>query len=334
MSDDQASAAAGEEFHVIARTGLEPRTIRRLTRLSPLRSSLAIAQTAAIIAVAVAASQVWPHPLVYAAAVVAMAGQQHALAILAHEAVHYRLFGARWLNEAVGRLCGYLISVSMMSYRVVHRLHHNHLYEPADPDLPLQAGYPRGRAYLAKRLVKDALGLTTFKNYAYFFGRPGVNTKDERQASQRALDDTSPRLKEAARRDRIATVAFQAVLLGAAIWTGWWPEYLILWVLPLLTLLQAILRFRALCEHGAVPDTREQRLATRTTLAPWWIRWMLLPHHVNYHLEHHLYPAVPHYRLRECHDEMGKAGMLEGTEVVSLAAATRKFFADPVTVAG
>ena len=101
MSDDQASAAAGEEFHVIARTGPEPRTIRRLTRLSPLRSSLAIAQTAAIIAVAVAASQVWPHPLVYAAAVVAMAGQQHALAILAHEAVHYRLFGARWLNEAI-----------------------------------------------------------------------------------------------------------------------------------------------------------------------------------------------------------------------------------------
>lgn len=325
-----ATGARGEEFRTIARAGLEPATIKRLTRLSPLRSTLAVGRTVALIALAVAAAQIWPHPLVWLTAIVVMAGQQHALAILAHEAVHYRLYGVRWLNEMVGRLCGFFIGVSMLSYRVVHRLHHNHLYEPADPDLPLQAGYPRGRAYLAKRLLKDAAGLTTFKNYAYFFGRPGINTADEQQKSQRALDDTSPRLKDAARRDRVGTIAFQIGLLAVAVGTGWWLEYLILWVLPLVTLLQAILRFRALCEHGAVPDTREQRLATRTTLAPWWIRWILLPHHVNYHLEHHLYPAVPHYRLAECHGELRAAGMHDGAEIVSLATATRKFFADPV----
>ena len=78
---------------------------------------------------------------------------------------------------------------------------------------------------------------------------------------------------------------------------------------------------------------RQQRLATRTTLAPWWIRWLLLPHHVNYHLEHHLYPAVPHYRLAQCHREARAAGMHEGAEVATLAEATRKFFADPAPAA-
>lgn len=324
-----ATGIRGEEFRTIAKVGLAPARIKELTRLSAARSTLAVGQTFAIIAATAAATQVWPHPLSYAMAIIVMAGQQHALAILAHEAVHYRLYGARWLNDAVGGLCGYLISVSMLSYRVVHRLHHNHLYEPADPDLPLQAGYPRGRAYLAKRLIRDALGLTTFKNYAYFFGRPGINTADGLQTSRKALDDTSPRLRDAARRDRTGVIAFQIVLLASAVAGGWWREYLLLWLLPLVTVLQAILRFRALCEHGAVPDTSQQRLATRTTLAPWWIRWLLLPHHVNYHLEHHLYPAVPHYRLRECHREMRAAGMLEGTEVATLAEATRKFFADP-----
>jgi len=32
------------------------------------------------------------------------------------------------------------LGVSLITYRVIHRLHHNHLYEAMDPDLPLMAG--------------------------------------------------------------------------------------------------------------------------------------------------------------------------------------------------
>ena len=325
-----ATGSRGEEFHTIAKVGLAPARIKDLTRLSAARSTLAVGQTFAIIAATAAATQLWPHPLSYALAVIVMAGQQHALAILAHEAVHYRLYGARWLNEAAGRLCGYLISVSMLSYRVVHRLHHNHLYEPADPDLPLQAGYPRGRAYLAKKLVRDALGLTTVKNYAYFFGRPGINIADERQISRQALDDTSPRLKDAARRDRTGAIVFQIVLLGAAVAGGWWREYLILWLLPLVTVLQAILRFRALCEHGAPRGTADPMVAARTNLAPPWLSWWLFPHHVNFHIEHHLYPAIPHYRLKSCHEALKAAGLLEDAEVCGIGETARKLFSAPL----
>jgi hypothetical protein len=37
----------------------------------------------------------------------------------------------------------------MLTYRIIHRIHHNHLYEPIDPDLALMAGYPRGVAQRA-----------------------------------------------------------------------------------------------------------------------------------------------------------------------------------------
>jgi hypothetical protein len=83
----------------------------------------------------------------------------------------------------------------MSTYRVIHRLHHNHLYGPQDPDIALHGGYPRGKAYLLKKLGKDLGGLTAWKTYAYFFGAPALNTRTN--VVQRPLDDTSPKLREA-----------------------------------------------------------------------------------------------------------------------------------------
>jgi fatty acid desaturase len=42
---------------------------------------------------------------------------------------------------------------------------------------------------------------------------------------------------------------------------------------------------------------------------------LLFPHHVNYHLEHHLYPAVPHYHLPRLHRLLFDKGALAGAEV-------------------
>ena len=44
----------------------------------------------------------------------------------------------------------------------------------------------------------------------------------------------------------------------------------------------------------------------------------LFPHHVNYHLEHHLYPAVPHYHLPRLHRLLRDKGALDGAEVRDL----------------
>ena len=190
----------GEEFHDDVRKRLPPDVLARYTRIDPLRSTCAVAQTFLLIALAVGLTlryqAIWTLPL----AVVFIATQQHALFVLAHDAAHYRLYGARWVNDLVGRLCGTVGGVSMCTYRVIHRLHHNDLYGPQDPDIALHGGYPRGRAYLLKKLGKDLLGLTAWKTYAYFFGTPAINA--DGAAGLRPLNDTSPRLRAAARQDR------------------------------------------------------------------------------------------------------------------------------------
>lgn len=322
----------GEEFRVgsqreIPADALPIEEVRRFSRISPLRTTASVLWSFGLIALTAAVPILWWNPVTVGLAVVVMAGLQHGLFVLAHTAAHYRLYESRGLNDLVGRTCGVLIGVSMCSYRVLHRLHHNHLYEKIDPDMPLIAGYPRGRAYLLKKLGRDLAGLTAHKTYAYFFGLPMQNT--ETDAQNRPLDDTSPRMRQAAFRDRWVVVSFHASAPVAAIATGWGWEYIVLWALPLVTVMQALLRMRAVLEHGAVDDTSSPLTAARTNLAPAWIRWWLFPHQVNYHIEHHLYPAVPHYRMPAIHKALHEAGALDGAEVLPLGQALRKIFAEP-----
>src|SRR5678809_182946 len=104
------------------------------------------------------------------------------------------------------------------TYRVIHRLHHNNLYTDEDPDTAIHGGYPRGRAYLWKKLGEDLLGLNAWKTFAYFFGAPAINDATDR--ALRPLDDTSAQLRAAARPDRRAVIAFQGALPLASLAAG------------------------------------------------------------------------------------------------------------------
>ena len=316
----------GEEFRDDVRRKLPREVLAPLTRIDPLRSTLAVAQTFALIAaVGVLAVAFWSWWTALAA-IVLMAPLAHALFILAHDAAHYRLYETRWLNDLVGRCCGTLAGLSMCTYRVIHRLHHNHLYGPEDPDIALHGGYPRGRAYLARKLAKDLMGLTAWKTYAYFFGAPAANA--DTNTAARPLDDTSPRLRQAASRDRWGVLAFHVSMPAVAFATGWGWYYVLLWMVPLATVLQVIFRLRAICEHGALSDYSSPLTAARTNLPNWWQRYLLFPHHVNYHIEHHLYPAVPHYNLPRLHRELNAHGVLEGAEIRCLSETLPRIFAD------
>lgn len=300
--------------------------IKRLSRIDPVKSTLAVGETLGVIAVCIAAALAWWHPLVIIPAVVIIGSRQQALFVLAHDAAHYRMYKNRALNDLVGRLCGVLGGISMCTYRVIHRLHHNHLYEAQDPDVPLHGGYPRGRSYLIKKLLKDLCGFTAHKTFGYFFGAPALNTSTDN--APRPLDDTSPRLRAAARQDRWVVAGFHVAAPIGAFAAGYGIEYLVLWALPLVTVLQPLLRLRAVCEHGAVTDFSSPLTAARTNLAPAWLRWFLFPHHVNYHVEHHGYPAVPHYNLPACHEELRVRGALDHAEVRRLDDTLRAIFAD------
>ena len=318
----------GEEFKDDFRRALPKEVVQALTRRSAWRATAAVLHDFAVLAVAIAAAlYFWPNPLVILISVVVIGTRQHALFVIAHDSAHYLLYERRWLNDLVGRLCATVQGLSMCTYRVIHRLHHNNLYGELDPDTALHGGYPRGRAYLVRKLLKDLSGQTAWKTYAYFLGgAPALNTATN--VAVRPLDDTSNKLRAEAKRDRNVVVAVHVVALAAFAWSGYLVEYLVLWVLPLVTVVQALLRLRAIAEHGATTDFSSPLTAARTNTAPAWLAWLLFPHHVNYHIEHHLYASVPHYNLPALHREMAARGVLDGAELVPFRVTLRKIFAD------
>ncbi len=325
-------ARAGEEFREVGDRldRLPSEIIRRLCTINSAKSALAVLQTFGVIAAALWVATTWWSIGAVVIAFVVIVTRQQALFVLAHDAAHYRLFKHRGWNDVVGRLCASVVGISMCTYRVVHRLHHNHLYEARDPDIPLHAGYPRGRGYLIKKLLGDLTGKTAWKTYRYFFGAPVVN--DEVGDENRPLTYTSAKLRRAARQDRWVVAGVQTALLGGAVFTGYGLEYAVLWLLPALTVLQSMLRFRAICEHGAVTDFGSPKSAARTNLGHPVLLWALFPHHVNYHIEHHMYPAIPHYNLAACHRELKARGLLAGAEVRGLGNTAAMVFGPPAAL--
>jgi fatty acid desaturase len=319
----------GEEFKDDFRKALPKEVVQQLARRSAWRATAAVLHDFAVIAAAIAFGLFfWPHPAALLISIIVIGTRQHALFVIAHDAAHYLLYERRWLNDAVGRFCATVQGLSMCTYRVIHRLHHNNLYGDLDPDTALHGGYPRGRAYLVKKLLKDLSGLTAWKTYAYFLGgAPALNTATS--VALRPLDDTSEKLRTEARRDRNAVIAFHIVALMVSAWSGFLLEYLVLWILPLATVVQAILRLRAIAEHGATTDFSSPLTAARTNTGPAWLEWLIFPHHVNYHIEHHLYASVPHYNLKRLNREMAQRGLLEGAELLPFGLTLKKVFADP-----
>jgi fatty acid desaturase len=267
--------------------------LRSLRRLSRLRGLGSIAWTWAWIAACFVAYALVPHPLVIAAGVVVVSGRQLALAVLMHEGAHRLLLPDRAANDRVSDwLCAYPLLLDTRSYRAIHLQHHKHTWTDDDPDLGLATPFPITPASFRRKVIRDLAGITGIKRTAFLLA-----TWRFRKAPFWGF-----------------VIANAAILLAS--WAaGIWEAYLLLWWLPSLTGFSLVLRLRSIAEHAAVADPTDPLKQTRTTLAGPLVRFLMAPHHVGYHLEHHLYMYVPHYRLARVHALLGEAGVLDHAEV-------------------
>jgi fatty acid desaturase len=97
----------------------------------------------------------------------------------------------------------------------------------------------------------------------------------------------------------VSRLLFALVVCGVITWFHLWLVVLLYWILPLSTVLMAILYVRDVAEHFAMPSAGFQH--SRTTRTSWLERLLVGQNGINYHAEHHLFPAVPFFRLKELH---------------------------------
>jgi fatty acid desaturase len=260
-----------------------------LRRIDGDRNALSVAWVWALVA-AVIGGAVWlGDPVVYAAAFVVMGALYARLAILTHEAAHRLLFTNKRVNDRVGRwLLGYPAFIPIDLYRRGHISHHRDELGPEDPDLAFYGGYPSGVRAFSRRLVRDALGVSGWKNLRPLVASLGKNRF---------------------RRLGASILGVQAVL-WAAMWaaTGRWWVYPLLWFLPWMTEWRVMNRLRSIAEHGGMARGSDRRVTTHHVRQSWLARLWLVPYHTGYHLAHHVDMGVPWRNLPRFHAELERAG--------------------------
>ncbi len=272
--------------------------IRALTRSSNLAGAWAIASTWSVIALAFAALARWPTPLVFVAVVIVLGGRQLALAVMMHDAAHGTLFRTRVLNDVLGDLvCGRPVWSDVVRYRAHHLAHHAHTGTDRDPDLGLAPVEPMSRGSLARKLARDVTGASGVRRVLGLLLIDAELLGYDVGAGALRIQRRTPRHHVAAlARNLWKPLAAQLVLAGILVAAGCGWVYLA-WAVAYLTAFSLFLRVRSLAEHACMARGSDAFVTTRTTRASWLARATVAPFHVNLHLEHHLVPTVPWFRL-------------------------------------
>jgi fatty acid desaturase len=280
--------------------------VRELSRIEPSRALLAVASEWLGIATGIALYMWRPGVWTLLPVVIWIGARQHALAIIAHDASHYRFLRQRWANDLFGNLLlawPVFISVAgtakggecpkTAGFRHFHGAHHKHFDEVGDGNRALWRTHDAdGRLQPEWVYPKTRLGL------ALVLLRRGLLATGVRWIVRGVLSVLVIKEPGWARLCRVVCYAGLATWLTAS---GHWREFMLLWVLPLCTWHVVVQYMRLIAEHSAVRSHDLEFQGTRTTLATPLERLLMLPRNVGYHLEHHWYPSVPCYRLPELH---------------------------------
>lgn len=250
------------------------------------------------------------NPLTYVAAVTIIGARMHALAILMHDATHYRfLKNRRWNDVLTNVLTMYPLFSSIEQYRQNHLRHHRHLNTEEDPDWVAKLGK---REFTFPKTRREFL-LTVL---AYFTLYRGIS---DALWFLRRFGGTDAVVKAQNGGNKGAKLAFYLLLVLVLSVFGWWKYFLIFWIVPYLSTFFMFQYIRSVAEHFGDLAYDHLLTSTRSVKPAWWEKFLLAPHHVGYHIEHHLYPAVPFYHLPQLHrllmsveEYHGKAHITQG----------------------
>ncbi|MEO6811176.1 MAG: fatty acid desaturase [Isosphaeraceae bacterium] len=223
---------------------------------------------------------------------------QHRLSGLAHEASHSTLFKNKLANELASDLLLMFPLVAMtQKYRAAHLGHHQFVNDPnRDPDLlrlnhPKPHNFPisKGRFWL-KYVVRN---LWPPSILSYLFGRAkAANLGSGQRGPLRAVYRV--RVARCLRGAYWLSVLTTVHLLRA------WPLFWLFWVVPLLTVYPFLMQLREIAHHCNAPDDGDLTNSRVFYVHPL-LAFCVFPYAQGFHLTHHLFAKVPHYRAAEAH---------------------------------
>lgn len=295
----------GPHVQLVDRRAAAP-LVKSLSGIQAWRSWCGIAFNWGVMLGAIALTIWVDHWALYFPAILLIGARQHAMAILTHDASHYRLFKSRWWNDTVCDLfCCLPAGISLRAFRELHLQHHWYLNTQKDPDFTAHQGdpdfvFPMPRKRFLGIIFRD---LTLLHIRQAWKGRRGYSPFGAGRGWRSWLlgrKATDPQALTGQERARVLVVIAAGITLAVAL--PWWIVWraAILWFVPWFTMLTLCLRMRSAGEHLNVPNNHELD-AGRTMVTSFWTRTSFWPHGIGYHMAHHIFPSVPYYNLKKLH---------------------------------
>ena len=231
----------------------------------------------------------------YAFVFVAMGSWFQRVLTLNHEAAHRLLFSNKRWNDWIGEnLIGWLVfGDGGNGYRLAHTQHHRDEFGEKEPDFLLYAQYPISKASLRRKLVRDAVGISGYKNL-----KPAFVGLFKPKRRVRALRYLSGQL----------FVFSIFLVLGQPLF------YVVFWLLPWGTYFRVFNRLRALAEHGGMTRSADRRRTTHNIHQGFWSRYVFLSQGIGFHLAHHVDSGIPMSNLHKLHRALEEDGYIDPSQ--------------------
>ncbi len=285
--------------------------VRELSVISPVRTVFYIALNWLYVAGAIWGCVRFWHPALYVLTVLFLGARFHGMMMLMHDGAHYRLFHNKRVNDAVCDLfLDWPFFISLPRYRTFHFLHHHHLGDERDGnrvvylthtaqgDLTSDWRYPKSAGQFLFLLLKRFLAGPLLAVYIVWINLTEAVLVWIGQPQKAWL--IGGYRKPPSRLYVTLHVAFMAAAFTAIAYLQAWRGFLLFWVMPW-SWHVVLEQIRITSEHFSIGNSHPFYGETRTIKVSWLERLFYLPNNGTYHLEHHMYPSVPFYRLRELH---------------------------------
>lgn len=265
-----------------------------------------------IIFLTILANVLYPNPWLYVPSVMIIGSRFHALFIVMHDGAHYKVSKIRWLNEAITQILICIpLFANLRDWRRAHFAHHRDPNSNQDPDLVIRFGNPE---YVLPKKVKDFLKLLMshmfgLKMVKTFFS-PYMKIKDKifyfgtsfMSPVMAAPPIDKSHIAYYNTKEKVIIVSTYILALTIIFYLGIFKMFFLFWVLPMILWTHFISKLRSYSEHSGLDNSslyqKSRTLYTtildKTILGYAW--------NVGLHLDHHLFPGVPSYRLKKLHN--------------------------------
>ena len=207
-----------------------------------------------------------------------------------HECGHGTAFKTRWMNQVLYQIASFCMIRDPYCWKFSHARHHSDtIIVGRDPEVAIM------RPVVALKVAMNLIGLPDMISGFRLMVLHAAGKIDPEEA-----DYLPPMFAAKTIRTVRIWLVIYALTLGAALWFQSWIPVLLIGLPRLFGCWHMVIC--GWLQHGGLADNvTDHRLNCRTVYmnpVSRFIYW-----NMNYHVEHHMFPLVPYYRLPELHQE-------------------------------